>query len=144
MQMVVDRYRSTKWFTSKVDKAWDGNCTWLFNPITLCSAKPPPQNWLKTNSLGATLDQITYGHDCRLLKIYSKSQILFTSKDYKAWDMNRTWHFQATTTISVKLTPSFHQKRAAPGLIWPKSRVGTVVDCFRSTPKSTLAHEEGL
>ena len=50
-----------------------------------------PQIWPKMNNLGATLAQITYGRDCRLLiaEVFQR-QIWFTERDYKACDENRT------------------------------------------------------
>ena len=68
---------------------------------------------------------------------------VFTRKDYEDWDGNCTWHFKLTTAFSVKLTPNFYQKQAAPGLIWPKWHVQMVADCCRSIPKSKFVHEQG-
>ena len=73
-----------------------------------------------------------------------QSQNRFTSKDHDNWDGNRTWNFKSISTFSAKLTPNFGQKRAAPGLIWPKWHVQMVVDCCRSIPKSKSVHEQGL
>ena len=70
-----------------------------------------------------------------------QSQNWFTSKNHDNWDGNRTWNFELTTTFFAKLTPSFGQRRTAPGLIWSKWHVKMVADCCRSISKSNLVHE---
>ena len=64
--------------------------------------------------------------------------------NYEQWDGNCTLHFKLTTTFSAKLTPNFGQKRAAPGLIWPKSHVWMVEDWFRSNQRSNFINEKSL
>ena len=73
-----------------------------------------------------------------------RSQNWFTSKNNNDWDGNVTWHFKSTTTLSVKLTSNFGQKRPAPWLILPKWHVKMVVDYCRSISKSSLVHEQGF
>ena len=73
-----------------------------------------------------------------------QSQHCLTIKNHDDWGGNYSWDFEPNTTFSAKLTPNFDQKRAAPGLIWPKWHVQMVADCCRSIPKSKLVHEQGL
>ena len=73
-----------------------------------------------------------------------QSQNRFMSKVYKAWDGNPILIFHSNTLFSAKPTLKFGQKRTVWGLLWPKSHVWMIVDCFRSIPKSIWVHKYWL
>ena len=127
----------------KVYKTCDGNCTWIFHPNTLSSSMPTPKLGPKWTVWGLLWPK---SHVCMIVDCFRsipKSKLVH-KKRLQSLGWNRRWHFKPTTTFSAKLTPCFGQKRAAPGLIWPKLHVSMAVDCCRSTPKSILVHEKGL
>ena len=107
------------WLTSKVDKAQDGNRTWYFCPNTPFTAKMAPTFGKKRTVWGLVWPKL------HLRMIGDSSRGILASKlvddqGCDDWDGNRTWYFKSTTTFSAKLTLNFGQKRAPPGLIWPK------------------------
>ena len=144
LEIAAEALQSQNWFMSNIHKTWHGNRTRLFHPDTPFSTKLTPkfgQKWTVCRLLWPKLPMCMIA-DC--FRSIPKCQNEFTNIDYKAWDGNRTCYFKSTTTFSTKLTPSFGQKQAAPGLIWPKQHVCMVADCCRSTPESKLVHETAL
>ena len=72
LQIAAETLQSQNRFMIKVYKTWDGNCIWPFDPKTPFTPMLTPKFGQKWTVLGATLAQITYGHNCRLLQKHSK------------------------------------------------------------------------
>ena len=98
--------------------------------------------WPKTDSLRATLAQITCVHDCRLLQEHFKIKIGSQSRIIKPGMGIIHGLLSQPQPFLPSWPPIFGQKRAVPELVEPRSHVRMVADCCRSIPKSKMVHKK--